>query len=91
VGDDPDRAAPTATGNRDVEGEALAPGDDPEELTGRPVAENGARSAGEDRGESAPLLGDERMTDRIDAAMEAVQKPAAHPVADPRGGEPERE
>ncbi len=52
--------------------EALAAGDDALELTGGPMAEDGARPAGEDGGEPTPLLADEGMTDRVDASMEPV-------------------
>ncbi len=42
----------------------------------RPVA------AGEDRGHPAPLNAQPRVPDRVDAAMEAVKLPTAHPHGD---------
>ena len=75
--DDPGRPPPAADGDGDVEGESLAPRNDPEELAGGPVTQNGARPTGEDGGEPAPLLSQIRVADRVDAAVEWVEVAAA--------------
>lgn len=77
MGDDPGGRAVATIRERDVECVALAAADDPEQLPGGPMAENGARPAGQDRGKPASLLTDPRVADRVDAAVERMEVAAA--------------
>jgi hypothetical protein len=83
VADDSARAAIDAADQRDVEGEPFAEGDDPEQLAGGAVAEEGSGSAGEDGSEPASLLRDQRVADRVDAAVERVEMAATDQPLDP--------
>lgn len=53
--------------------EPLASIDEAKELPGGAVAQGGTGPASEDGGEPASLLGDQRVADRVDAPVKAVQ------------------
>jgi hypothetical protein len=60
-----------------VDCESLLARDDPEKLAGGSVAQKGASPAGEDGREPAALLGQLRVADRVDAAVQRVEVAAA--------------
>jgi hypothetical protein len=57
----------------------------------RAMAEDGARSRGEDRRHPAPLSRDGAVTDGVHAAMQGVEAAAGQPMADRAPAEPQVE
>ncbi len=87
---DPADLAAAVAGHGDV-GVALVPVDELKPHAGRPVAEDRARAAGEHRRGQAALDGQRvRADDGVDAAVHAVQRPAARPHGDRVAGQPAR-
>ena len=71
--DDSGPAPARAAAHRYVQGVPLPAAEDPEQLSGRSVAEDGARTASQDRGEPASLPAEPGMADRVDATVEQMQ------------------
>jgi hypothetical protein len=56
--------------------------DQPEQPSGRVMAQQRPRSGGQHRRQALPMQREVRVPDCVDAAMEAMQPPGSHPSAD---------
>lgn len=88
---DPAHAPGDVRGHGDVQLVISTRCADAPQRPGGDVAEHRIRPTGQHGGHPAPVLGEPRASDRVDAAPHGMQSPGGDPVRDRLGAEAERE